>query len=72
MSDDIGRNAASDPDATNLPEQPDARGPIGGDAGAQEGPISERVGRDPANLGDEPATHGDLTTPSPEPSDLQM
>jgi hypothetical protein len=72
MSTDPTLSRASDPDATGLPEQPDARGPVGGDAGAQEGPISERVGRDPGNLGDEVPAPGDLTTPSPEPSDLQM
>ena len=40
MSTDPTLSRASDPDATGLPEQPDARGPVGGDAGAQEGPIS--------------------------------
>jgi hypothetical protein len=60
------------PDLGDLPRQPDARGPIGGDAGAREGPISERVGRNPGNLGDEPPTATDTTHPSPEPSDLQM
>jgi hypothetical protein len=66
-------SAASDPNAPSLPEQPDARGPIGGDAGAQEGPISERVGRDPGNLNDQPPTAvGDVTHPTTEPSDLSM
>jgi len=72
MQTDPSRASASDPDATGLPEQPDAGGPIGGDAGAQEGPISERVGRDPGNLGDEPTTLGDTTHPTPEPGELQM
>jgi hypothetical protein len=72
MSDDYGRPAANDPNSPELPEQPDAQGPIGGDAGAQEGPISERVGRDPSNLGDEPPAAGDATFPSTEPSDLSM
>ncbi len=61
-----------DPDTGDLPEQPDARGPIGGDAGAREGPISERVGRNPGNLGDETPERGDVTLPDAEPSDLQM
>ncbi|CAN5640079.1 hypothetical protein BH23CHL7_BH23CHL7_00790 [soil metagenome] len=69
---DPTRSSASDPDATGLPEQPDARGPIGGDAGKQEGPISERVGRDPGNLGDEPTSMGDVTLPSTDPPDAQM
>jgi hypothetical protein len=72
MSTDMGRSAANDPNAPELPDQPDAQGPIGGDAGAQEGPISERVGRDPGNLGDETPAAGDVTYPSPEPSDLSM
>ncbi|HVM31165.1 MAG TPA: hypothetical protein VM305_10425 [Candidatus Limnocylindrales bacterium] len=72
MSEEIGRSPVNDPDAPQLPDQPDAQGPIGGDAGAHEGPISERVGRDPGNLGDEPPTAGDVTFPSTEPSDLSM
>lgn len=63
---------AGHPDAPALPEEPDARGPIGGDAGAQEGPISERVGRDLGNLGDEVPAAGDETYPATDPPDLQM
>jgi hypothetical protein len=72
MSTDTTNRPAGDPDSTGLPEEPDATGPIGGDAGQQDGPISERVGRDPGNLGDEPPTAGDTTFPTTEPSDLSM
>lgn len=69
MSTDLPKR---DTPAGRLPEEPDARGPIGGDAGAREGPISERTGRDLGNLGDEPPAQGDVTHPTPDPSDLQM
>ena len=35
-------------------------------ASGDQGPISTRVGRDPANLGDEIPVAGDITTPSPD------
>jgi len=40
---------------------------------ADEGrPISDRLGRDPGNLGDDVADLGDVTHPSPEPPEGQM
>jgi len=50
----------------DLPAEPAPSGPIGGRRGAQEGPISERVGRDPGNLGDEIPDSGDAVHPSPD------
>lgn len=40
--------------------------------GEQGGPVGLRVGRDPANLGDEVADEGDLTVPDAVPSPAQM
>ena len=50
----------------DLPEDPVIDGPIGGDRGAQEGPISERTGRNPGNLGDDVRDAGDVTYPAPD------
>ena len=47
------------------PESPDAQ-PLG-DRREEGGTISERVGRDPSNLGDEVPTIGDGQHPTPEP-----
>lgn len=57
-SSDIGKDK-------DLPEEPVLDGPIGGDRGAQEGPISERTGRNPGNLGDDVPGAGDELYPSP-------
>ena len=52
---------------------PDETGPdpvnedaLGGDRASEHGPISERAGRDPANLGDEVKTRGDVVHPAPD------
>lgn len=50
----------------DLPEEPAPEGPIGGERGAQEGPISERVGRNPGNLGDDVRGAGDEVYPAPD------
>lgn len=38
---------------------------LGGDRVAEEGPIGERVGRNPGNLGDDVRTGGDVVHPGP-------
>ena len=43
-----------------------------GDPAAEDRPISERLGRDPGNLGDDVTDLGDVTHPSPDPPDVQM
>ena len=37
-----------------------------------DAPLSDRLGRNPGNLGDDVADLGDLTHPLPEPSEAQM
>jgi hypothetical protein len=51
---------------------PDETGPdpanedaLGGDRSAEHGPISERAGRDPGNLGDDVPGRGDVVHPEP-------
>lgn len=39
---------------------------------AEDAPVGLRVGRNPANLGDEVADEGDATYPNLEPSDVQI
>jgi hypothetical protein len=72
MNNDALKPSVADNRTPGLSDEPDEEGPIGGEAGAQDGPISERVGRDPGNLGDEPPAYGDETLPDDEPSNLQM
>ncbi len=55
---------------------PDDTGPepvnqnaLGGERAEEEGPISERAGRDPSNLGDEVADAADATYPPADPLD---
>lgn len=55
----------NDQTTPELPREPDPEGPIGGERGAQEGPISERTGRDPGNLGDDVPAQGDVVHPGP-------
>jgi hypothetical protein len=50
----------------DLPDQPVIDAPIGGDRGAQDGPISERTGRNPGNLGDDVPSGADTTYPAPD------
>ncbi|MEA2678099.1 MAG: hypothetical protein QOJ81_2240 [Chloroflexota bacterium] len=40
--------------------------------GEEGGPVGLRVGRDPANLGDEVADEGDLTVPDPVVTPAEM
>ena len=40
--------------------------------GEEGGPVGLRVGRDPANLGDEVTEEGDLTLPQTEPATGQI
>jgi len=51
---------------------PDETGPdpvnedaLGGDRSTEHGPISERAGRDPANLDDDVPSRGDVVQPDP-------
>ncbi len=43
-----------------------------GDPGAEELPIGLRVGRNPANLGDEVPDLGDVTFPDPAPRPAEI
>ena len=53
-----------------LPQPLDRRA---GDLEREDGTtIADRVGRDPSNLGDEVADEGDLTHPTPVPSESQI
>jgi hypothetical protein len=43
------------------------------DGSAEEDrPLSDRVGRDPSNLGDEVSNRGDIVYPDPEPPDNNL
>lgn len=53
--------ADSDPDADDLRR-----------LGEEGGPVGLRVGRDPANLGDEVPEEGDLTLPETIPATAEM
>ena len=39
-----------------------------GGAAREDQPLSNRVGRDPSNLGDDVRDEGDMTYPSPDPA----
>jgi hypothetical protein len=54
-------NANDDPDSGDLRR-----------LGEEGGPVGLRVGRDPANLGDEVPDEGDVTTPEMVPSPAEM
>ncbi len=43
-----------------------------GDPAAEDAPVGIRVGRNPANLGDEVADEGDLTYPEPAPKPAEI
>jgi hypothetical protein len=49
-------------------------GEVGDVGGTQEpaGPISDRLGRNPANLGDKVEGRGDITYPTPDPDGPQI
>lgn len=51
---------------TDLPKQPADR------SGEKGSSIGERVGHNPANLGDDVADSGDLTHPTPDPGRPQL
>jgi hypothetical protein len=46
-------------------DEADRSGTDLGNLGGDDGPIGSRVGRDPANLGDEVPSGGDVTYPGP-------
>ena len=52
----------SDPTGDQLPNDP----------AAEDAPLSQRIGRDPSNLGDEVADEGDITFPDPLPQPAEM
>jgi hypothetical protein len=41
-------------------------------AGDEDQPLSDRLGRDPSNLGDEVTDQGDIVYPDPEPADNNL
>lgn len=53
-------------------DEPRLGGGQPGDPAAEDAPIGIRVGRNPANLGDEVADEGDLTYPetAPQPAEI--
>ncbi len=66
-----------DPRSGGLPpEDEDPTPRSGGDVvtgdGSDSGPIADRLGRNPGNLGDEIPASGDITYPTPEPGTAQM
>ena len=66
-----------DPGSGGLPtEDVDPTPRSGGDVvtgdGTDAGPIADRLGRNPGNLGDEVPAAGDITHPTPEPGGAQM
>lgn len=67
--DPLNQNAIGGDRTTDLPEEPAPGGPIGGRRGADEGPISERVGRDPGNLGGDVPAASDVVHPAPDAGD---
>lgn len=52
----------SDPTTDQLPNDP----------AAEDAPLSQRIGRNPSNLGDEVADEGDITFPDPVPQPAEM
>jgi hypothetical protein len=42
------------------------------DPAAEDAPVSQRIGRNPSNLGDEVADEGDITFPDPVPQPAEM
>ncbi len=53
----------AEPGEGDVPTRPDPTG---------EGPISDRLGRDPNNLGDDVTESPDLVYPAPQPSEATM
>lgn len=67
-------------DSNDIPQPPSDSGDepqIGGgqspnDPAADDAPLSQRIGRNPSNLGDEVADEGDITFPDPAPLPAEM
>jgi len=53
------------PPTGNPRDEPQLPGGQPNDPAAEDAPVGPRVGRDPANLGDEVADSGDVTFPDP-------
>lgn len=50
----------------------DAVTPEYGNPADEDRPLTDRLGRDPANIGDEVADEGDMVYPTPEPASGSM
>lgn len=53
-------------------DEPEVHLPIGGSGAGQDGPIGNRLGHDPSNLGNDVTELGDVTHPAPDPIDSPM
>ena len=53
-------------------DEPGFGGELPNDPAAEDAPIGIRVGRNPANVGDEVADRGDVTFPEPAPRTAEI
>lgn len=72
MIDSNDKDLRPDPPGPGAGDEPGLGGGHPGDPAAEDLPIGLRVGRNPANLGDEVADLGDVTFPDPAPRPAEI
>ena len=63
----VDRSEGGQPPTPPTGDKPVIPGPHGDDPAAEDAPVGLRIGRNPANLGDEVPDAGDITYPAPIP-----